>query len=301
MNAPALPPDRITPGAARRGVDWVCGSRRLRLGERTLIMGVVNVTPDSFSDGGLHASPEAALRRAREVVGEGADLVDIGGESSRPGAGPVPEAEELQRVVPLIRALRPDCPVPISVDTCKPAVARAALEAGADIVNDITALRDPAMAAAVRDHGAGAVLMHMLGEPRTMQQAPAYDDAVAEVARFLRERHDAAVAAGIPSDRIVLDPGIGFGKRPEDNLALMARLPGCGLPRPLLYGVSRKSVVGWLTGRPVGGRKAGSLALLCWLALRGAAVLRVHDVADSCDAARVVDSMLRETAAHDVV
>lgn len=261
-------------------------------------MGVVNVTPDSFSDGGLHLTRDSAIARARAAVDEGADIVDIGGESSRPGARPVSVEEEILRVVPVIRAIRSECPVPISVDTCKAAVARAALDAGADIVNDISALRDPDMAAVVRDSGAGLVLMHMRGEPGTMQVAPAYDDVVGEVAGFLRERLAVAVAAGIPADRVVLDPGIGFGKRLEDNLALMSRMFDCGLTRPLLFGVSRKSLVGHLTGRDVGGRLAGSLALLCWLALRGAAIVRVHDVADSCDAARVVDRMRQETAAH---
>lgn len=261
-------------------------------------MGVLNVTPDSFSDGGRYFPVDRAVARVRAMVDEGADIVDLGGESSRPGACPVPPEEEIRRVVPVIRAVRAECGVPISVDTCKAAVAQAALEAGADIVNDISALRDSGMAAAVRDGGAGLVLMHMRGEPGTMQEAPSYGDAAAEVAGFLRERLAAAVAAGIPAERVVLDPGIGFGKRQEDNLALMTRLFDCALPRPLLFGVSRKSIVGHLTGRDVGARHAGSLALLCWLAMRGAAVLRVHDVADSCDAVRVVDRMRQESAAH---
>jgi dihydropteroate synthase len=228
------------------------------------------------------------------MIGEGADLLHVGGESSRPGAAPVDPATEVARVVPVIRALR-GAAVPISVDTRRASVARAALEAGADIINDISALGDPAMAGVVRDSGAGVVLMYMRGEPATMQADPAYADVVAEVAEFLAARLAAAVAGGIPPGAVVLDPGIGFGKTLEHNLALLAgmdRIAAAG--RPVLVGVSRKSVVGGLTGRPVGDRLAGSLALAAYLALRGAAILRVHDVKETCDVVRVVDRMRRE-------
>jgi dihydropteroate synthase len=262
-------------------------------------MGVLNVTPDSFSDGGRFLDPAAAAARGRAMIDEGADLLDVGGESSRPGAVPVDPAEEEARVVPVIRALRAGSGVPISVDTRRASVARAALEAGADIVNDISALGDRAMAAVVRASGAGLVLMHMRGEPATMQAAPAYEDVVSEVSAFLSRRLEAAGAAGIPPGAVVLDPGIGFGKTLDHNLALLAdlgRIAAAG--RPVLVGVSRKSVVGALTGRAVGERLAGSLALAAYLALRGAAVLRVHDVKETCDAVRIVDRMRNEESEH---
>ncbi len=278
---------------------WRIRGRVLETGRRTLVMGVLNVTPDSFSDGGRFLDPEAAVARGRAMVDEGADLLDVGGESSRPGAVPVDPAEEEARVVPVIRALRAGSGVPISVDTRRASVARAALEAGADIVNDISALGDRAMAAVVRASGAGLVLMHMRGEPATMQAAPAYEDVVTEVAAFLSRRLEAAGAAGIPPGAVVLDPGIGFGKTLDHNLALLAglgRIAAAG--RPVMVGVSRKSVVGLLTGRGVGDRLAGSLALAAYLALRGAAILRVHDVKETCDAVRIVDRMRSEETEH---
>lgn len=278
---------------------WRIRGRVLETGRRTLVMGVLNVTPDSFSDGGRFLDPAAAAARGRAMIDEGADLLDVGGESSRPGAVPVDPAEEEARVVPVIRALRAGSGVPISVDTRRASVARAALEAGADIVNDISALGDRAMAAVVRASGAGLVLMHMRGEPATMQAAPAYEDVVSEVSAFLSRRLEAAGAAGIPPGAVVLDPGIGFGKTLDHNLALLAglgRIAAAG--RPVLVGVSRKSVVGALTGRAVGERLAGSLALAAYLALRGAAVLRVHDVKETCDAVRIVDRMRNEESEH---
>jgi len=264
-------------------------------------MGILNVTPDSFSDGGLYLDPERAVARGVEMAGEGADVIDVGGESTRPGADPVPPEAEQARVETVVRELRRRVSVPISVDTRRAAVARAALEAGADIVNDVSALRDPAMAEVIREFGAGAVLMHMQGEPATMQRAPAYSDVVAEVVDFLRERLEAAAAAGIGREQVVLDPGIGFGKTPEHNLALLAALPRlAALGRPVLVGVSRKSVVGHLTGRPVHERRAGSLALAVWAVLNGADIVRVHDVRDSCDAMSVADRMAAEGLRHGV-
>ncbi len=282
-----------------RSWTWMCGRRRLEPGRRTLIMGVLNVTPDSFSDGGRHADPARAVERGLAMVEEGADVLDVGGESTRPGARAVPAAEEIRRVVPVIAALRARTDRPISVDTRKAHVAREALAAGADLVNDISALGDPAMAEAVAASGAGIILMHMQGTPSTMQESPRYGDVVGEVGGFLSERYAFARACGIADDRIALDPGIGFGKTPEHNLALLAALDRLPCPdRPILVGVSRKSIVGHLTGRPVGERAAGSLALLVWAILKGAAVVRVHDVKDSCDAARVADKMRHEDMTH---
>ena len=236
---------------------WRIRGRVLETGRRTLVMGVLNVTPDSFSDGGRYLDPAAAVARGRAMADEGADILDVGGESSRPGARPVDPAEEAARVVPVIRALREGGGIPVSVDTRRASVARAAIEAGADIVNDIGALGDPDMAGVVREAGAGLVLMHMQGRPETMQAAPTYDDVVEEVSAFLRRRLAEAGAAGIPPGAVVLDPGIGFGKTLEHNLALLARLDALAAAgRPVLIGVSRKSVVGGLTGRGVEDRKS---------------------------------------------
>jgi dihydropteroate synthase len=282
-------------------MEWRCRDRTLICGgPRTLVMGVLNVTPDSFSDGGRFAGVSAAAEAGMALVSDGADLLDIGGESSRPGAVPVSAEEEIRRVIPVLLALRAaGCPVPVSVDTCKSVVARAALEAGADIVNDITALRDPEMISVVRDHGAGAILMHMRGGPRTMQAAPIYRNVAEEVDAFLRGRLEAVVAAGIGAERIALDPGIGFGKTAEHNLRLLADLPRPDSPaRPWVLGISRKSLVGAVTGRPAGERGAGSLAFAVYGALRGASILRAHDVKETCDAVRVADTMRAGEAVH---
>jgi dihydropteroate synthase len=252
------------------------------------VMGIVNVTPDSFSDGGRHADTAAALRHCEQLVGEGADILDIGGESSRPGAAPVPLDEELARVLPVIEgALR--FGVPLSVDTVKPEVMRRALEAGADIVNDIAALQAAgAIDAVAAFPQAGVCLMHMRGDPATMQQRPAYDDVVTEVAAFLHERLQALQAAGIAAERIVLDPGIGFGKSVAHNLELLRRQRELlGLGRPLLLGWSRKSTLGALTGREVGERLPASLAAALAAVQHGARILRVHDVAATVDALKV--------------
>lgn len=283
----------------RPAMAWRIRGRILETGGRTLVMGVLNVTPDSFSDGGRFLDPDVAVARGLTMLAEGADLLDVGGESSRPGAAPVDPAVESARVTPVIRALRAASGAPISVDTRRACVARAALDAGADIVNDISALGDPEMADVVRRAGAGLVLMHMRGEPATMQDAPVYADVVAEVAEFLRARLDRAVAAGLVPEAVALDPGIGFGKTFEHNLTLMAGLPRlAAIGRPVLVGVSRKSVVGGLTGRGGGDRMAGSLGLAAYLALRGAAVLRVHDVKETCDIVRVADRMRHEESTH---
>jgi len=274
---------------------WRCRGRVFPLGTRTLVLGVLNVTPDSFSDGGRFAALDAALARADQMMAEGADILDVGGESSRPGATPVPAEIEAARVLPVVEALARDPRCVISVDTRKASVARAALERGAHIVNDITALGDPEMAAVVRDAGAGLLLMHMRGEPRTMQEDPRYGDVVAEVRAFLAERVAAAQRAAIAADAIAVDPGIGFGKTLEHNVTLIARLPElASLGRPLVVGVSRKRMLGALTGRPVDERLAAGLAALTVCVLQGAHGVRVHDVKESCDAVRVADRLRAE-------
>ena len=255
-------------------------------------MGVLNVTPDSFSDGGAFLQPADAVAHAEQMVAEGADLVDVGGESTRPGAAPVDVAEELRRVTPVIEALASHGGVPISIDTSKAAVARAATGAGALFVNDVTALRgDPGMAGVVADSGAEVCLVHMLGEPRTMQDDPRYDDVVAEVAAFLEERLAFAVAAGIAEDRIWLDPGIGFGKTLEHNLELLRRLGEIvALGRPVVIGASRKRFLGAITGRPEPERIAGTVAANVLAFAQGAHMFRVHDVAATRDALLVASA-----------
>lgn len=269
---------------------WQCRDRTLILGAQPLIMGVLNVTPDSFSDGGRYFDPAHAVARGCALAEEGAALLDIGGESSRPGAAPVPVEEELRRVVPVVRALAGRTEVLLSVDTTKAAVAQAALEAGAHIINDITALTgDPAMVEVARSSGAGVVLMHMRGTPRTMQADPQYDDVVAEVTRYLGERVARLTEAGLRRESLVVDPGIGFGKSVEHNTALLAGLGALReLGRPILIGVSRKSFLGKLTGRDVADRLLPSLVAMA-LALRaGAHIARVHDVKESCEVAHLV-------------
>jgi len=255
------------------------------------LMGVVNVTPDSFSDGGLYLDPEAAIAHGEELLAAGADILDVGGESTRPGAEPVDLAEELRRVVPVVEGL---AGARISIDTSKAAVAEAALDAGAAIVNDVTALRgDPGMAALCATREATVVLMHMAGEPRTMQDAPAYGDVVAEVRDFLAGRIEAAVAAGIEAERIWVDPGIGFGKTADHNLELLRRLPELAeLGRPLVIGTSRKSFIGRLDGSSARERLGGTIASTVLAAAAGADVLRVHDVAEVGQALTVAEAVL---------
>lgn len=261
---------------------------------RPLLMGVLNITPDSFSDGGRFLDPAGALARAEAMVAQGAGLIDIGGESTRPGAVPVAPEEEAARVVPVIRALRAHSDVPISIDTRRAAVAAAALEAGADVVNDVSALADPEMAAVVAKAGAGLVLMHMRGTPATMQDDPRYADVAAEVATALEARMAVAVAAGVPPERITLDPGIGFGKTQAHNLELIARLPELRrLGRPIVLGVSRKAFLGALLGGVPPDGRAVATAAACVVGLaRGASIFRVHDVATVMQALRVGAAIL---------
>jgi dihydropteroate synthase len=259
-------------------------------GRRTAVMGVLNVTPDSFSDGGDWTDPDRAVRRARRMVREGADVIDVGGESTRPGARPVPSAEEIRRVVPVIERLAAE-KVVVSVDTSKAAVARAAFRAGAKILNDVTALRgDRAMARAAADAGVGVILMHMKGTPQTMQQNPKYGDVVAEISDFFRQILKSAWSAGIERDKIILDPGIGFGKLPEHNLEILRRLDEFRrLGRPLAIGTSRKSFIGRAIGRQVHDRVNGTAATVAAAILRGADLVRVHDVREMSDVARMTD------------
>jgi len=255
--------------------------------DRPLIMGVVNITPDSFSDGGRFFRPADAIAGAQRLIEEGADILDVGGESSRPGAEVVDAGEELQRILPVIRALR-DSAVPVSVDTAKPEVMRAALDAGASMVNDIDALQAPGALDVLAASEAAVCLMHMQGRPRTMQQAPQYENVVAEVSAFLRGRADVAMAAGIDRERIVIDPGFGFGKSVEHNLELLRhlrRFTEAGYP--VLAGLSRKSMLGAITGRPVEQRLQASVAAALLAVERGAAIVRVHDVAATRDALAV--------------
>jgi dihydropteroate synthase len=270
---------------------------RLFEGPGPFLLGVVNVTPDSFSDGGRFADPEAAADHARELLAEGADLVDVGGESTRPGAPPVPAEEELRRVVPVIARLRAGgFPLPISVDTSKPEVARAALDAGADLVNDVRGLADPGMAELVATRNIPAVLMHMRGTPADMATRAIYGDVVEEVAAELEQALERAARAGVPRTNVVLDPGIGFAKTAEQSLALLAGLGrlrrlGC----PLLVGPSRKSFIGALTGAGVAERLSGTLAAVAACVLAGAEFVRVHDVAAARQAA-IVAAAIRDAA-----
>jgi dihydropteroate synthase len=267
--------------------EWHLSDRVLSIGRRPLVMGIVNVTPDSFSDGGQHFSWEAGVRHGLELIEQGADLLDIGGESTRPGAVPVALEEELARVAPVVSKLARRTAVPLSVDTSKAEVARQCLAAGARIVNDVTALAgDGDMAEVVRLSGAGVILMHMQGTPATMQAEPHYDEVVADVRRFLAERLRAATSRGIAGEKIILDPGIGFGKTLTHNLTLLARLDEFqDLGRPVCLGVSRKGFLGKVLGRPVEERLAGALAAVCYAMSRGAVqVVRVHDVRDTKDA-----------------
>ena len=268
----------------------LCGRYCLSL-DRPLVMGVLNITPDSFADGGVFLDLNDATDRVRQMLDEGADIVDIGGESTRPGAVPTPEAYELDRVIPLLENIHLSCDargVPISVDTRKPVVMRAAIAAGASMINDINALRAPGAIEALSEGSAAVCLMHMQGEPATMQQSASYDDVVADVAAFLAERASACVAAGIDRHRIVLDPGFGFGKTVEHNLTLLRRLSEiAALGYPLLAGLSRKSTIGVLTGRNVDDRMAGSVAAALAAVARGAGIVRVHDVRETADALKV--------------
>jgi dihydropteroate synthase len=261
---------------------------------RTLVMGILNVTPDSFSDGGRLGGVDQLIDAAAIMVADGADLLDVGGESTRPGAAPVSDTEELARVLPAIEVLSRRFDVPVSVDTRKPVVMRAAVAAGAAMINDVYALRAPGALETAAELAVPVVLMHMQGDPVTMQQGPSYDDPLAEVTAFLRERIAMCESAGIARQRLVVDPGFGFGKKLPHNLALLRDLRTLvgALGLPLLAGVSRKSMIGELTGRPVGERLSGSVALAVYAALNGASILRVHDVRPTVDALRVIRPLL---------
>jgi dihydropteroate synthase len=272
---------------------WQCRDRNLDLGA-PVVMGVLNVTPDSFSDGGRFAERGVALSHARRMIEEGAAIIDIGGESTRPGAAPASLDEELDRVVPVIEALRRESTAFISVDTSKPEVMRAACAAGADIINDVRALREPDALLTAAGTRAGICLMHMKGEPRTMQVAPGYDDVISEVSAFLAERVAACRTAGIESARLTIDPGFGFGKRIVDNLALLKHLGQLQeLGVPLAVGLSRKSMLAKITGRDVDDRIAGSIALAAIAVLNGARIVRAHDVAATVDAIRVAAAVVQ--------
>jgi len=263
-----------------------CGGHRLDL-TRPRVMGVVNATPDSFSDGGRYIDPAQAIAHARQLVADGADIVDVGGESTRPGADEVSAAAECARVLPVVRALARDGAI-VSVDTSKPEVIRAAVDAGASMINDVRALRVAGALDAAAASGAAVCLMHMKGDPRTMQQAPQYADVVADVREFLAERIDAARAAGIPGERIAVDPGFGFGKTLEHNVAVMRGLPAlAALGYPVVVGYSRKSSLGAITGRGPHDRLAASLAAALVAIARGARIVRVHDVRETVDALAV--------------
>jgi len=273
---------------------WQAGPFRLVRRRSPVLMGVVNVTPDSFSDGGRFLEPGTALRHGLSLVEDGADVLDVGGESSRPGALPVDVDEEIRRIAPVVKELRRRTEIPISVDTTKAAVARAALELGADIVNDISGLRsDPEMLPFLATQGCGVVLMHMQGEPRTMQVAPHYEDVVREVRGWLEERYRSFVHAGIAPQRIVLDPGIGFGKRYADNLDLLRGLDALRLDeRPLLVGASRKAFLGWLLAEPEPlARLEGDLAVSLHCHRLGVEILRLHDVRAARRLFRVIEAL----------
>ena len=273
-------------------MNFHCGNYQLDL-SRPHVMGIVNVTPDSFSDGGKYESTEKAVEHALQLVAEGADILDIGGESTRPGATPVSLEDELSRVVPVVEALSKVAGVPLSIDTYKPEVMRAAVAAGAHIINDIRALQEPGALEIAAQSNAGICLMHMQGLPQNMQNNPQYDDVVTEVHAFLAGRLAAVRAAGIKDERVVLDPGFGFGKRTVHNVALLRELQAiAGLGRPLLVGLSRKSVLGQMTGGDVYVRLHASIAASVISVMKGARIVRVHDVKATADALKVAAAVL---------
>jgi dihydropteroate synthase len=272
---------------------WRCRHRTIDL-TRPVVMGILNVTPDSFSDGGRYAGAEAALARARQIVAEGAAIIDVGGQSTRPGALAVEESVEIARVLPVIEGIAATCDIAISIDTSKPAVMAAAVAAGACIINDVYALRAPGARAAAAQSQAGVCLMHMQGEPRTMQESPHYNDVVAEVSEFLLHERQACMDAGVAGQSIALDPGFGFGKSLEHNLTLLRELPWfAALNAPLLVGVSRKSVIGKVLGKTVNDRLYGGLGLAALTVAGGARIIRTHDVGPTRDAIRMVSAVLQ--------
>jgi len=265
-----------------------CGRFGFDLAKRPLVMGILNVTPDSFSDGGRHHALEFAVEGAEQMIRDGVDIIDIGGESTRPGSPSVPVEEELRRVMPVIYALR-ELGVPLSIDTCKPEVMREAIIAGADMINDINGFRAPGALEAVRDSDCGLCVMHMQGTPQDMQAQPDYADVVGEVTAFLRARCDALIAEGVARERITIDPGFGFGKTVAHNVALLRSISNMQreLGLPVLAGLSRKSMIGAITGRPLDERLAGSLGGALAAVAQGARIVRVHDVAETVDALKV--------------
>jgi dihydropteroate synthase len=277
------------------GPVWRVGERVFDCSERTLVMGILNITPDSFSDGGRFLDRATAVAHATRMVEDGADILDVGGESTRPGSNPVSADEELERVHPLIERLAELHPaVPVSIDTRKADVAAEALDAGATIVNDVSGGRDPAMFDVIRDREAAVVLMHMRGDPTTMQEAPHYDDVVGEVHEYLRQRIEAAELAGIDPERIAIDPGIGFGKDLDHNLELMHGVDALlDLGRPVLVGPSRKKFIGTILDLPVEERIEGTVGAVVWMIARGAHLVRVHDVREVVRAVRVSDAIAR--------
>ena len=269
-----------------------CAGKSLDL-TRTQVMGILNVTPDSFSDGGLFVSVSSALEQARQMTQEGALLIDVGGESTRPGAAAVSVQEELDRVIPVIEAIHNELDVIVSIDSSKPAVMKQAVLAGAGLINDVRALREPGALQAANETGVPVCLMHMLGEPRSMQQDPQYDDVVKTVKEFLQERIQRCEEAGIPAEKILIDPGFGFGKTVDHNLSLIKRLAEFSeLGKPVLMGVSRKSTIGTLTGRPVDQRLSGSIALTTLCCQSGARIIRTHDVAATVDAITLTTAVM---------
>jgi dihydropteroate synthase len=274
-----------------------CRGKSLTFGERTWIMGILNVTPDSFSDGGRYLDASRAIAYAHQMIEDGADIIDIGGESSRPGASPVSTDEELARVLPVIEALANGTEALLSIDTYKPAVARSALQAGANIVNDITALGNADMAGIVAAMDAGLILMHMKGVPRTMQRSPVYRDLIPEVLTFLRQRIDKAQTEGVCPDRIMIDPGIGFGKTGEHNLEILRCLDRFrSLEKPILIGTSRKAFIGKILNLPnPDDRLEGTAATVAWAIAHGADVVRVHDVKPICQVTQMTDAIYRHT------
>jgi len=268
--------------------------------DQPAVMGILNVTPDSFSDGGRYAAAEAAIRHALKMADDGASIVDIGGESTRPGAAPVSEQQELDRVIPVIEAIRRSSAIPISIDTSKPGVMREAVAAGADMINDVYALRFEGALEAAAELQKPVCLMHMQGEPGTMQHSPSYADVVAEVTQFLGSRVQQCVDAGLAEELIVIDPGFGFGKAAEHNIRLLAhlrRLQAVG--RPVLVGLSRKATLGAVTGREVGNRLAASLAAAVLAVEAGAAIVRAHDVAETVDAVRIARTVIEQDRNND--
>ncbi len=272
-------------------------NRTLNLSEKTHVMGILNVTPDSFSDGGLYLDKQKAIDRAIRMVDEGADIIDIGGESTRPGAEPVELGEELRRTIPVIEAISAKVDVPISIDTYKAEVARRAIEAGATMVNDISGLRfDPEMASVVAEYGVAVVVMHIKGTPRDMQKNPEYQDLFGEIIDYLKGSIEIAKKAGVPEERIIVDPGIGFGKKPEHNLQIINRLDRFGvLGRPILIGPSRKSFIGLVLGNlPPEERVEGTAAAVAISVFKGASIVRVHDVKTMTRVVRVAEAIRKE-------